>query len=558
MSFSTVACGTQTSAAMRPNDSTLYGSLRGDRQQLPRTTRPTTTSSPAASALHHATRSALLGSVRSASDSQQIVYERRKARAISSRSRLLLLPSFEEAWRIEQAAISEAAHTLNEECLDAEHQSSWYHASAIIIGEIIGSGILGLPGAFANLGIVIGMGCCIMFCVFSMYSGLLLARVRNVFFPGTESYADAAQHSWGPRFKSFTKFLVLLNWLALLPYYLLTISKSLKIALQNDTEPLCFYQYSLFASAGLFVFLQFRTLSGIAYAALVSDLAIIVAIVLILIFIKNPTFESSEELINNGTDLFDGLPTKGVPAPSSVAEDSVLWPLPGSFVEIYGRTSTMVFAYQGQSIYYEIMREMKSSADFPKAIFSASTVMGSVYAATCIISVWLMGRNVPEFLPDAIDSSHAMVRHVVGWLLSYHVLVSYILTNQPLASKFHAIVSPDTFLDYVSWRGRLYWMLITSALLIFSFLLANAIPFFSTFQALIGSLLGAPLMFGWPAFFYLSACAQQGTFVPYIDCGLCFLFLIVFLPLCTVAGCLSAIQNLISDWANNGLPFQCL
>ena len=228
-----------------------------------------------------------------------------------------------------------------------------------------------------------------------------------------------------------------------------------------------------------------------------------------------------------------------------------------AFLQIYGRTSTMVFAYQGQSIYYEIMREMKSSSDFPKAILAASTIMGSVYGATCLVSVFFLGRNVPEFLPDAIPTSHMIVRRIVGWLLAYHVLVSYILTNQPLASKFHAMISPDTLLDYVSWRGKLYWLAITSTLLTFSFLLANAIPFFSTFQALIGSLLGAPLMFGWPAFFYLSACVQQGTVVPCIDGALCFLFLMIFLPLCTFAGCISAIENLISDWNSQGLPFQC-
>ena len=74
----------------------------------------------------------------------------------------------------------------------------------------------------------------------------------------------------------------------MLPYYLLTIAKSLQIAVEADgTDPLCFYQYSLFAAGGLFVFLQFRTLSGIAYAALLSDVAIIAAIALILVFMDD-------------------------------------------------------------------------------------------------------------------------------------------------------------------------------------------------------------------------------------------------------------------------------
>lgn len=536
---------------MRANDRVLYGALRPDRAE-----RKATIDHRAMSASQQPTRSPV-SDVRSSSEPEPLLRRtiRKKSRA---HSRMLLLPSFEEAWRIEQAALTEAGDASDEDLLDVEQSSSWYHAAAIIVGEIIGSGILGLPGAFASLGLIIGTVCCVGFCLFSMYSGVLLARVRNVFFPDTESYADAAQHSWGSKFKSFTKYLVLLNWLALLPYYLLTIAKSLQIAVEADgTDPLCFYQYSLFAAGGLFVFLQFRTLSGIAYAALLSDVAIIAAIALILVFMDD-TASSLDgvdflALAKNTTnaDLITVAPSP------STHFSSLLWPKPGTFLQIYGRTSTMVFAYQGQSIYYEIMREMKSSSDFPKAIFAASTIMGSVYLATCTISVWMMGQNVPEFLPDAIPVSHVMVRRIVGWLLAFHVLVSYTLTNQPLASKFHAVLSPNTLLDYASWRGKLWWLIITSALLCFSFLIANAIPFFSTFQALIGSLLGAPLMFGFPAFFYLSACMQQGAFVPYTDGGLCFLYLIVFLPLCTVAGCFSSVQNLISDWANQGTPFQC-
>ena len=40
-------------------------------------------------------------------------------------------------------------------------------------------------------------------------------------------------------------------------------------------------------------------------------------------------------------------------------------------------------------------------------------------------------------------------------------------------------------------------------MLAFAFLVANAIPFFDDFQNLLGSLTGAPILFGWPAFFYV-------------------------------------------------------
>ena len=41
-------------------------------------------------------------------------------------------------------------------------------------------------------------------------------------------------------------------------------------------------------------------------------------------------------------------------------------------------------------------------------------------------------------------------------------------------------------------------------MLAFGFVVANAIPFFEDFQNLLGSLTGAPILFGWHAFFYLT------------------------------------------------------
>ena len=114
-------------------------------------------------------------------------------------------------------------------------------------------------------------------------------------------------------------------------------------------------------------------------------------------------------------------------------------------------------------------------------------------------------HQVPEFLPNAIPSTSTTLRLVVGLLLSYHVTISYILNNQPLSNALHAMISPETLLDYDTYKGRFIWMCITSTLLVFSIGVANSIPFFSTFQSSVGSLMGAPLMFGWPAYFYWKA-----------------------------------------------------
>jgi hypothetical protein len=73
---------------------------------------------------------------------------------------------------------------------------------------------------------------------------------------------------------------------------------------------------------------------------------------------------------------------------------------------------------------------------------------------------------------------------------------------------FHAWLFPAT-VDEESHRARLHWTCIYGSYLIFAYLVANAVPFFAVVQELIGALLGAPIVFGWPAAFFVAACRSQ-------------------------------------------------
>ena len=50
----------------------------------------------------------------------------------------------------------------------------------MITGEIMGTGVLGLPAAMANLGWVVGVISSLVFGVLSVYAALLLSRVLMV------------------------------------------------------------------------------------------------------------------------------------------------------------------------------------------------------------------------------------------------------------------------------------------------------------------------------------------------------------------------------------------
>lgn len=91
-------------------------------------------------------------------------------------------------------------------------KSSWYHSAAIIVGEIMGTGVMGLPAATAKLGWVVGLGSIIVFGLCSNYSALLLADLRNRHYSQAHSYSDLALEIVGPRFSKFTRAAIITNW----------------------------------------------------------------------------------------------------------------------------------------------------------------------------------------------------------------------------------------------------------------------------------------------------------------------------------------------------------
>lgn len=217
---------------------------------------------------------------------------------------------------------------------------------------------------------------------------------------------------------------------------------------------------------------------------------------------------------------------------------------------------------------------MRVPAAFPHAARVGYALMFVVYTATTVIAYGSFGSQVPGFLPDALKAG--VPRQVVGLLLTFHIGVAYLITAQPLHRAIHAALFPRTLLAE-SAAARLHWGAISIGYLILAFALANFVPFFADVQvrapapaahpralaqqrapskatgtratprirarwlssaiawrsrvswpqALIGSMVGASIIFGWPAVFFLRASKLAGVPVAPLDALLCTVFAFV-------------------------------
>ena len=210
--------------------------------------------------------------------------------------------------------------------------------------------------------------------------------------------------------------------------------------------------------------------------------------------------------------------------------------------------------YSDADMYYEVMREMETVSEFPRALGTANNLMLGTYLVISMATYASRGDATPSFLLDAIP--HSSMRTAASLLVVFHILVTYLLVNQPLAEKIHrraaARVLGASAAAALTQRdrlvSRLIWFGVTMGILASSVAIASLIPFFAVFQNLLGAALGAPIVFGGPALMYLRCCHIHKRKINLTDRIMTALFLGVLFPVCTGLGTCTALRDLVASW----------
>jgi amino acid permease len=416
----------------------------------------------------------------------------------------------------------------------------------ILLSEIMGTGVLGLPFVAVSLGWTATMISIPLFAIFAAYSGYQLRSVKVLLGEkslNVSSFADAGRELIGSRFGTFTSFCMLLNWGALAIYMLIATSDGIA-NIYAEGFLSCNRNRTIIAALLLVIPAQARDFHTISkYLSLPSIVAIIITLIIIIVTLV-------EKLKTDNTTSF--------------AQDTIVGVEPGMNVfDFLQSLSSIVFAYQGQSIFFELMSEMKNPKEFTKSSNLAYTIMACVYALIVIVAYGIEGENVADFLPASMNPGTA--KTVVGVLIVFHIIVAYVIAIQPFHFWLHKVIFPKTF-NSPSKQGQIHWLLITVGYVLFAWIVANIIPFFGALQALIGSLLGAPIVFGWPSLYYLlanknkngnSTWAETLRSVGLINSSISLVFLFIFTPLFCILGTWGGINSIIEDFSSSGSPFHC-
>jgi amino acid permease len=214
----------------------------------------------------------------------------------------------------------------------------------------------------------------------------------------------------------------------------------------------------------------------------------------------------------------------------------------------------IVFAFSGIEVYLEFIAEMKEPQEFYLSLRASLVTVGGVYLAVAGYTYSLYGQNTPSVLTSVIPQGTPL--RVANGLLLVHLVATYLIKQQVVLRACQLAITPENA-NSSSVGARMQWLLFSIIMLLFSWLLANAIPFFGDFCSLLGAFMDTTLCIILPVIIALKAFslsfARLGmTEVPLLK------VLVVFGTCVAVLGCIGTTMQLIEDWDEFGYPFTCM
>lgn len=403
----------------------------------------------------------------------------------------------------------------------------------MITSIILGLGVLGLPLAFSRLGWVLGIAVLCLGALGAVYSGLLIGRVVAAATAKAgqrpTTYSGLAGVAYGPRGGVCVKVVQHMFLAGALVAVQLTAAKCLAQVAAFGGVRMCLVSSHAIIAAAMFPVMQIRKLSEATFIAVLGVAVILVALAIYVV-----------ELGHQGVDA-------GARGPLRNATATAGFPAGSDGFKAAQALSTILFAYQGQTIFPEVISEMGRPQDFPKAVCASVAVMTTTYLAVAVAGYHLMGGG-SEYLQKwaSKHAAHDVRTTVANVMLALHVLTGYAINGNVWNRSMVQSLVPQR-----RRSSRAAWASVVAATLACSFAAANVVPGLDGLLSLVGSVCGVSLTFLIPATCALSLLDMRPA-ERYLHCTVCALGFALM-----AFGTYSALRGLAADFADSPSPFSC-
>jgi len=415
-----------------------------------------------------------------------------------------------------------------DEGLDANiappQHAPWQNIAAIMVSEVVGAGVLTLSQKYAELGWIIPSIAIIAIFFLVVYTSSMMVEVRKV-FPGIVCLSDGADYTYGKWARIAVQTFVILYLVCTLGDYLLLVGKSLGSTAYN--VHLCYPIWSLIGAAVLVPIVQLRYLNATTFLCAMNMVSIIVVIALVIagLATKGRAADVETPLIAEGLD----------------------------FMQFMQSLSAIFFTFGGQFMFYELMSEMKDFTEFTKTFRIAGPFQVSIYLLVGCVGYYYKGTEASGYFLDNLG--FGPLYRTASVLLCFHMMVAFLILGNVLSRMIHVWVSPR-YVNDLGWRGKLEWFGCTTSVVVLSFVIANAIPFFEELTSLVGGLLVPSLNLIFPILFYVKTLRMVEKKISWWQ-WVIYVTLVAFGVLVTVVSTIENFRAIAKNMSTYGKPFSC-
>mmetsp|Transcript_112399 Transcript_112399/g.290364 ORF Transcript_112399/g.290364 Transcript_112399/m.290364 type:complete len:509 (+) Transcript_112399:76-1602(+) len=426
----------------------------------------------------------------------------------------------------------------------AGKNDAWLTAG-IIVADVVGAGILGMPRAVATFGMALGAVVMVIMLAANVHISILLWKVRVFYKPcdGAHTYKDLCKGAfsnaprWQRRAAYITTGISQYSFMfGLLGIYLLSAGKGLGM-LFHTTE-MCLPTWAAIAACVLLPFAGTAREMG-TYQSLVW-INIITLCGTVLIPLVYFVIEGADAVRREGSQMV---------MLAHLTPTGVLSGL-----------STFTFGMTSQFMLTEIISEMKDPHELPKAYVNISAPFQLVaFMVAGLGGYYYLGDKLEGMINENLPFNAALQAAALCMLI--HMLISYLIKGvvfcrAVLTKAKQKYSSPDD----PRKRSLAAWNAVVIPTLLCAWLFANLVPFFGDAVDLLGASFTPLSCWVMPIImfvrYYMDADDDERPDVGILEWIVMAAEMALGLVL-MVLGTKSSIQTILSNWAKYGYPFEC-
>ncbi|KAM0845943.1 hypothetical protein ACQ4PT_056017 [Festuca glaucescens] len=389
-------------------------------------------------------------------------------------------------------------------------QCSYTQGAMNGINVLCGVGILSTPYAIKQggwLGLVI-LG---VFAVLAWYTGVLLRHCLDS-SEGLETYLDIGHVAFGTTGRIVISIILYVELYACCIEYLILESDNLSKLFPNvhiSIGSLTLNSHVLFAILTTLVVMPTTWLRDLTCLSYISAGGVIATILLVTCLfwigvVDDVGFENKGSMLN----------------------------LPGISIAIglYG------YCYSGHGVFPNIYSSLKNRNQFPFIMLTCIGFSTVLFAAAAVMGYKMFGESTESQFTINLPRN-LVISKIAVWATVANPITKYALTITPVAMSFEELLpqSQQKYLNIIMLR---------SALVISTLIVAISVPFFALVMALIGSLLAMLVTYILPCACFLAIFKKEVAWHQVAACS----FIIVIGVTCACVGTYSSISRIIQNY----------